>query len=96
MTETQINKQLKEARLLAEQYYAQGKPEIGQQILALASKFALFYLENTEIRGKIHCRSCGRVLNLGKEIEFYANIGSCYNCDDAYVQSMEEAYYYAH
>lgn len=92
MNEKQINNMLKQARELAETFYKKGKKEIGEKVLQLASTRALDLLQDVEIRGIFQCQ-CGKKLTYGQEIEFYRNSNTCYDCDHAYQDYLEEYMY---
>ena len=84
MTEETINEYLRQSLGLYFKYKKQGKEEIANLVLAMASKLANIDLDLYKIRDgyhRVHCPTCKKQLTDGKEIEFARQVGECPSCD---------------
>jgi hypothetical protein len=82
--ELQLNSLLQKSFELEEHLRAKGQKEEAQELLAFSSNYAQFILKLHNIKPQpVICYSCKKQLRVGTEIEFYKNVGHCYNCDSS-------------
>ena len=82
-----VNKLLIAGRTYAEELSKRGKEAEAVAVIQLTSKVALLEMKNLPNSQKVIC-GCGKILRNGKEVEFFNNVGSCFNCDSAYVDNL--------
>lgn len=87
-----VNKLLKASLKLEQVLTQRNMHKSASMVRQIASKRALKLLSGCEIRLLVSC-SCGRTLQGGQEIEFYKNVGTCYNCDSGYSDQLDEQRY---
>jgi hypothetical protein len=83
-----VNTLLIAGRKFADELDLRGKHAEAIAVIQLTSKQALSEMKHLPKAVKVQCR-CGKILRNGREVEFYNNVGSCYDCDSSYIDSLD-------